>query len=210
MELLKNLQWRYATKKFDPNKKVTDIDIEKLKQVVQLSVSSYGLQLYKILIVTDKEIRRKLLPVSWGQSQIVDASHLFVFCSYTEVKDKDIDNFISQTATTRNLEVAQLKGYGDFIKSKLNEKSESELSSWLKSQTYLALSSLLNACAELKIDACPMEGFDPIAYNKILDLDSKGLSASLVAPIGFRHIEDGTQELAKVRKPLELLFDEIK
>lgn len=207
MELLKNLQWRYATKKFDTTKKVTNEDLNKLKEAIQLSVSSYGLQLYKVLIIENSEIREQLKPVSWNQGQITDASHLFVFCHYTEATDKAIDSFIKQTAETRNLDLERLNGYGDFIKSKLAEKTPEEKTSWLKSQTYLALGNLLNACAELKIDACPMEGFEPEAYNKILNLEKQGLNAAVIAPIGYRHDEDHTIGQKKVRKNIDELFD---
>lgn len=209
MELIKNLQWRYATKKFDASKKVSSNDLQKLKEVVQLSVSSYGLQLYKVLIIENSELREQLKPVSWNQSQITDASHLFVFCNYSDATPEAIDDFIKQTAKTRNLDLERLKGYGDFIKEKLNEKTLAEKTSWLRAQTYLALANLLNACAELKIDACPMEGFEPDAYNKILGLNEQGLNAAVIAPIGYRHIEDPTLSAKKVRKPLDLLFQEI-
>lgn len=207
MNLLEHLQWRYATKKFDPTKKVSSNDLEKIKQAIQLSVSSYGLQLYKVLIIENPEIREKLKPVSWNQSQITDASHLIVFCNYTDATPQVIDNFIEQTAVTRNLDLERLNGYGDFIKSKLNEKSDTEKASWLKSQTYLALGNLLNACAELKIDACPMEGFEPEAYNQILGLNEQGLNAAVISPIGYRHQEDDTAKLPKVRKSIKELFE---
>ncbi len=209
MELIKNLQWRYATKKFDTTKKVSANDLEKLKEAIQLSVSSYGLQLYKVLIIEDPELRKQLKPVSWDQSQITDASHLFVFCHYTDATPEAIDEFIIQTAETRNLDVKRLSGYGDFIKSKLAEKSTEDKTGWLKSQTYLALGNLLNACAELKIDACPMEGFEVDSYNEILNLEAEGLSASVIAPIGYRHPEDHTIGMPKVRKSLEKLFSEV-
>jgi nitroreductase len=209
MELIKNLQWRYATKKFDTTKKVSENDLNKLKEAIQLSVSSYGLQLYKVLIIENPEIREKLKPVSWNQSQITDASHLFVFCNYTDATPEAIDDFIKQTAETRNLDLESLNGYGDFIKSKLAEKSQEEKTGWLKSQTYLALGNLLSACAELRIDACPMEGFESESYNKILGLNEQGLNAAVIAPIGYRHMEDHTLGAKKVRKRLDLLFQEI-
>ncbi|GGK34281.1 NAD(P)H-dependent oxidoreductase [Yeosuana aromativorans] len=209
MELLKNLKWRYATKKFDTTKKVSSDDLEKLKEAVQLSVSSYGLQLYKVLIIENIEIREQLKPVSWNQSQITDSSHLFVFCNYIDVSDNAIDDFIKQTAEIRGLDLERLNGYGDFIKTKLAEKSQEEKTSWLKSQIYIALGNLLNACAELKIDACPMEGFEPEAYNKILNLEAQGLNAVVIAPVGYRHQEDHTIGAKKVRKPFNLLFQEI-
>lgn len=206
MKLLEHLQWRFATKKFDPTKKVSSNDLEKIKQAIQLSVSSYGLQLYKVLIIENPEIRKKLKPVSWNQSQITDASHLIVFCNYTDASSDAIDDFIKHTAKIRNQDLERLNGYGDFIKSKLAEKSDADKASWLKSQTYLALGNLINACAELKIDACPMEGFEPEAYNQILGLDEQGLNAAVIAPIGYRHKDDHTIGLTKVRKPIKELF----
>lgn len=207
MELLEHLKWRYATKKFDASKKVSTNDIKKLKEAIRLSVSSYGLQLYKVLIIENPEIREQLKPVSWNQSQITDASHLLVFCNYTDASSAAIDEFMIQTAETRGLDLERLNGYGEFIKSKLAEKTQEEKTSWLKSQTYLALGNLLNACAELKIDACPMEGFEPEAYNKILGLDKQGLNAAVIAPIGYRHHEDPAMGQLKVRKPMDILFE---
>lgn len=209
MELIKNLKWRYATKKFDPTKKVSKEDLSKLKEVIRLSASSYGLQLYKVLIIEDLEIRNKLKPVSWNQSQIVDASHLFVFCNYTDASPEAIDDFVIHTSVTRKQDLQKLKVYGDFIKSKLADKSNEEKTSWLKSQTYLALGNLLNACAELKIDACPMEGFEPEAYNEILGLEAQKLNAAVIAPVGYRHKEDYSTSFKKVRKPMKNLFVEI-
>ena len=207
MELIKNLKWRYATKKFDPSKKISNEDLAKIKEAVQLSVSSYGLQLYKILIVEDSALREQLKPASWGQTQITDASHLFVFCSYASVKNEDIDEYINLKASTQGIAPGALTGYGDFMKSKLAEQTDSEKAHWTAKQTYLALGNLLAACAELNIDACPMEGFDAAQYDEILGLSQKGLSASVVATIGYRAEDDQTQNALKVRKPLELLFE---
>ncbi|RIJ47422.1 NAD(P)H-dependent oxidoreductase [Maribellus luteus] len=210
MELIKNMEWRYATKKFDPEKKVNPTEMEKLKRAIQLSVSSYGLQLYKMLIIEDQEIRKELKPVSWDQNQITDASHLFVFCNYSEVKKEDIDAFIRLTAETRDIDYNDLKGYGDFIESKLNEKTKAQQRNWLERQPYLALSTLLMACAELKIDACPMEGFEADEYNKILGLEEKGLNACVIATIGYRIPGDNSRYIPKVRKSMDELFEEIK
>jgi nitroreductase len=209
MEFIKKQEWRYATKKFDPHQKVSEENLEIIKRAVQLSTSSYGLQLYKVLIIEDPKTREKLLPASWNQSQIVDASHLFVFCNYAEVKPHHIDQYIDLTAKTRQLNVEDLKAYGDFMKLKIGEQSNENQASWTKHQTYLALGNLLAVCADLQIDACPMEGFEAEKYNEILGLTEKGLNASLVAPIGYRSQDDNTQNLPKVRKPLELLFESI-
>lgn len=209
MEFIKQLEWRYATKKFDTNKKVSEDDLEVLKKAIQLSVSSYGLQLYKVLVIENKEIRKKLKLASWNQSQVTDASHLFVFCNYTDAKPESIDEFLNLTADIRNLSLEKLQGYGDFIKTKLEEKSAAERYYWLKSQTYIALANLLSACAALKIDACPMEGFDAEEYNSILGLRENELNASVIVAVGYRSDEDRTQDLPKVRKPAELLFQSL-
>lgn len=210
MELIKNLEWRYATKKFDPEKKIGTYELDKLKRAIQLSVSSYGLQFYKVLIIEDMEIRKQLKPVSWDQNQITDASHLFVFCNYNKVKTEDIDAFIRLTAKTRNIDYNDLKGYGDFINTKLREKTITQQTNWLERQPYLALSTLLMACAELKIDACPMEGFESDKYNEILGLKEKGLNACVIATVGYRASGDNLRHTPKVRKPMDQLFEEVK
>ena len=204
-----NQNWRYATKKFDATKKVSTEDLETLKKAIQLSSSSYGLQLYKVFIIENPEVRAQLQPVSWGQSQIVDASHLLVFANIVNVQESHIDAYVQNIADTRGLSVEDLKGYSDFMKSKIVPLPVEQKAVWTSKQTYLALGNLLNAAAELKIDVTPMEGFEPEKYNEILGLDKLGLNASLVAAIGYRHEEDATQHYAKVRKPIEELFETI-
>lgn len=206
---IENQKWRYATKKFDASKKVSTQDFETLKDAIQLSTSSYGLQLYKVFIIENPETRAKLQPVSWGQSQIVDASHLLVFANYTDIQESHIDEYVLNMAGTRGIAQEALQGYSDFMKSKILPLTKEEKSNWTSKQTYLALGNLLNAAAEMKIDVTPMEGFEPEKYNEILGLNEKGLHASLVAAIGYRHEEDATQHYAKVRKPKENLFETI-
>ena len=206
---IENQNWRYATKKFDATKKVSTEDLETLKKAIQLSSSSYGLQLYKVFIIENPEVRAQLQPVSWGQSQIVDGSHLLVFANIVNVQESHIDAYVQNIADTRGLSVEDLKGYSDFMKSKIVPLPVEQKAVWTSKQTYLALGNLLNAAAELKIDVTPMEGFEPEKYNEILGLDKLGLNASLVAAIGYRHEEDATQHYAKVRKPIEELFETI-
>ncbi len=206
---IENLNWRYATKKYNANKKVSDADLKTIKEAVKLSASSYGLQPYKVLVITDPEVREQLKPVSWGQSQITEASHLFVFCSYTNVTNEDIDAFINMTARGRGLEIETLSGYGDFMKSKLTALSPEAASVWTAKQCYIALGNLLSVCGELKIDATPMEGFEAEGYDKVLGLSDKNLQAVVVAAVGYRSEEDATQNYKKIRKPDNELFDEI-
>jgi nitroreductase len=203
---LDHQNWRYATKKFDATKKITTEDLNTLKEAIRLSSSSYGLQLYKVFIIENPELRAKIQPAAWGQSQIVDASHLMVFANQTIVTDADIDGYLNNVAETRNIPVTALSGYGDFMKSGIGAKSDEEKANWTSKQTYLALANLMNAAAELKIDVTPMEGFVPAKVNEILGFNELGLNAALIAPIGYRSEEDATQHQKKVRKSNEELF----
>lgn len=206
MKTIENLEWRYATKQFDSSKKVQENEIELLKRAIQLSVSSYGLQLYKVLVIEDKELRERLKKASWNQSQITDASHLFVFCNYSEVHSSDIDDYIQNASETRNIPIDLLESYRDSMAKAIANKSEVAVQNWLERQPYLAVSNLLMACAELKIDACPMEGFIAEEYNEILNLVEQKLNACVITAVGYRSEHDETQFLPKIRKPKELLF----
>jgi nitroreductase len=203
---IKNANWRYATKKFDATKKISKQDLETLKEAIRLSASSFGLQPYKVLIIENPELRAKLQPAAWGQSQIVDASQLIVFANITNFGETEIDASIANTTKTRGLPADALKGYGDFMKSKIVALPEDVRNIWASKQTYLALGNLMNAASELKIDVTPMEGFEPTRVNEILGLGKLGLNATLLATIGYRHEEDATQHYAKVRKSNEELF----
>lgn len=206
-DFIENQNWRYATKKFDATKKISVTDLEFLKEAIRLSASSYGLQLYKIFIIENPAIRATLQPASWGQSQIVDASHLFVFAHTIDVQEAHIDDYLANIAQTRNISLEAVKGYGDFMKSNLVGLPLEKKAIWTSKQTYLALGNLLNAAAELKIDVTPIEGFLADQYNEILGLTAKGYAASVVAAVGYRHEDDATQHLAKVRKSTAELFE---
>ncbi len=203
---IENQNWRYATKKFDNTKKISEKDLDFLKEAIRLSSSSYGLQLYKVLIVENPEIREKLKPASWGQTQIVDASQVIVFANYTNATPENIDEYLTNMTQTRQIPLESVAGYGDFMKNAIGAKTNDQVKVWNEKQTYLALANLLNAAAELKIDACPMEGFDATQYNEILGLNELGLNAAVVATIGYRSDDDATQNYKKVRKSNEDLF----
>ena len=205
-QFIENANWRYATKKFDTTKKVSAEDLATLKEAIRLSASSFGLQLFKVIIVENPEVRAKLQAASWGQTQVTEASHLLVFANQTSATAADVDAYLKNAVAIRNLPQGALDGYGDYMKGAISNIPEEVIPIWNAKQTYIALSNLLNAAAELKIDVTPMEGFVPAQYNEILGLDKLNLNASLVAPIGYRHEEDATQHYAKVRKSNEDLF----
>ncbi|WP_340202842.1 NAD(P)H-dependent oxidoreductase [Ascidiimonas sp. W6] len=203
---IKSLEWRYATKKFDPSKKVSSEYLETLKNAIQLTASSYGLQPYEVLIIDTPEIREKLQAASWGQSQVVDASHLFIFCNKITVQESFIDDYLNLVSSERDISIESLKEYGDFMKSKITSLSSNQQQIWTAKQVYIALGNLLSAAAELKIDACPMEGFEAEKFDEILGLKEKGLNAAVMATIGYRSDEDATQHYKKVRRSQNELF----
>lgn len=204
--VLEHRNWRYATKKYDTDKKISAQDLETLTEATRLSAASYGIQPYHIFVITDPKIREQLREVSWGQPQITDASHLIVFAHTNDFGDELIDDFMDNVSRTRNIPLEGLKGYSDFIKSKLVTLPGESKADWAARQTYLAMSNMMLAAAELKIDSSPMEGFEPEAYGTILGLSDKKLTASVVLALGYRSQEDDAQFLPKVRKSKEELF----
>lgn len=207
--LIENLNWRYATKTFDRSKTISPKDLETLKQVMQLTASSYGLQPYQILIIENKDIRSKLRAASWNQSQIEDASHLIVIANMTDFGDELVDNYIDNVVETRDVAKTDLQDYANMMKSTLSTLSREQKANWTAKQAYIVVGNLLSAAAELKIDACPMEGFSNEDYNTILDLNSKNLNASVVVTLGYRSEDDKTQYYKKVRKSETKLFTSI-
>ena len=203
---LDHQNWRYATKKFDATKKISTEDLNFLKEAIRLSSSSYGLQPYKIIIVENPELRAQIQPAAWGQSQIVEASHLIVFANRTSINENEIEDYFQNISNTRGIPADALAGYKGFLKGNVAKLSDDAANIWNSKQTYLAMGNLLNAAAELKIDVTPMEGFEPAKVNEILGLEKLGLHASLMATIGYRHEEDDTQHYKKVRKSNEELF----
>jgi len=204
--LLENLNWRYATKKFDATKKISDADLNTLKEAVRLAASSYGLQPYKVVIVENPEIREQLKAAAYGQTQITDASQLFIFANDLNAGPESVADYIKNISETRGIPVKALGGFEDMMNGVISNLSQEAKNIWTAKQTYIALGTLLSAAAELKIDATPMEGFNPAAFNEILGFDKLGLNASVIATVGYRHEEDEAQHFKKVRKSQEELF----
>lgn len=207
-QYIDSLKWRYATKKYDATKKVSAQDIELLKDAVRLSVSSVGLQPYKIFIIQDQAVKEQLAEAAGGNNKLVfaDASHLFVFANELNVGNVHVDAYVNNISTQRGVAKEAISGFGDYINGFLGTLTEEQKNIWTAKQAYIALSTLINSAALLHIDATPMEGFDAAGVNKILGLEEKGLSAAVIAAIGYRHSEDAQQHAVKVRKPHEELF----
>lgn len=209
MSLIENLKWRYATKKYDTTKKVSDEDLQIIKEAIQLTATSYGLQLYKAIIIKDQETRNKLVEASWGQKQVADASALIVLANYTSVTPENVDSYADRMSEVRGVPSEDLKGFTEFVKGSMANMSQEVQQIWTGKQTYIALGNILAACAELKIDSTPMEGFVAEKYNEILGLNDKGLNASVIIPIGYRADDDAYSALPKVRRKDEDFFIEI-
>jgi len=205
-DILKNRNWRYATKKYDSSKKVSNEDLEPFLEAIRLSASSYGLQPYHVFVITDQEIKSKLRPASWNQPQLEEASHILVFANQTDFGTELVDEYLTNVSETRNVPLENLKQYGDFMKSTLLDLPKEVKGAWTTKQVYLALGNALQAAAELGIDTTPMEGFEADKYNAILGLEDKNLNAAVVLAVGYRSEEDDTQHYAKVRKSKEELF----
>lgn len=203
---IENLNWRYATKKFDSDKKLSPETVATVLDSIQLSASSYGLQPYEIFVIEDMETREKLKEVSWNQPQITDASHLLVFANYTSINESHINSYLENISRTRNISRDDLKGLEDMLKNTVLKLSPEEQTIWTANQAYIALGNFLSAAANLRIDTCPMEGFQAEKYDEILGLKEKGLTTAVIATMGYRSEEDSMQHAPKVRKNKEELF----
>ena len=206
--ILDALEWRYAVKKFDDKASLTEQQILEVKKVFNLSASSYGLQPYKMIVVQNPELKEKLVPARFGQQQISQSAAILVFAVRTDFGMDYIDQFFKDMSTKRQIPLENLEGYKNFMKGSFANKSEDEISSWATKQVYLTMGHMLASLAALQIDACPMEGLDPQAYDKILDLDAKQLKTIVAMPIGVRAPDDASATALKVRKDLsDIIID---
>jgi len=201
-QLIGQLNWRYATKQFDATRKIPAEDLETLVTAATLSPSSIGLQLWKFAVVENAEVREKLKAASYGQSQITDASQIIVFAAKKDITEEDIDAHLRNIAEVQGVPFESLGVLrGMAVGGVIQAKTPEERGQWAKRQVFLPLGVLLTSAALMGIDACPMEGFDPAAYDEILGLDKLGYGAVAVAAIGYRSPEDKYANAPKVRFP---------
>jgi len=206
MSLVDALKWRYATKRYN-GKKIEKEQLDFILEAIQLSASSYGLQPYKVLVIENEDIRKKLLPASWNQPQIVEASQLILFTAWSKITVQQIEDFISDIAKKRSLPLESLNEYKNYILGTATNLTEEAQRTWAAKQAYIALGTGLAAAAEIKVDATPMEGFDHNQYDEILGLKEKGLNSVVLLAVGYRSEEDQFSSLAKVRKDKEAFFE---
>jgi len=206
MNLLDLMNWRYATKIFDPDKVVEEKEIDYLKKCIRLTPSSYGLQPYKVQIITDKNLKERLLPYTYNQKQIVDASHLFVFSNFTDITEEYLEYFYHLKAQVQGKKFEDFIPYMNNVLDYIKSLTKEELLEYTALQTYMALENLLVAAAEKKIDSCPIGGFIPEKYNEILEYKDKNLNTCVIAAVGYRSEKDQNQYLPKFRIPEKDLF----
>ncbi len=196
--IIDRLKWRYATKQFDPNRIISKEDWKILEQALILSPSSYGIQPWKFIVITNKELRQKLRGFAWNQAQITDASHLIVLAAKKKIEVADVDKLIEATAKARQVTIDKLDGYKNMMIGSL-VNATFDITVWTKHQVYIALGELMTSAAMMGIDVCPMEGFDSVRFDEALNLGQLGYTAAVLAPAGYRHSDDRYASTPKVR-----------
>jgi nitroreductase len=206
--LIHALNWRYATKVFDPSRRISDADLKTLEQSLVLTPSSFGLQPYRFLVVNDPGLRARLREASWGQGQVTDCSHLFVFLARKRLTEADVDHLIERTVQVRGVAPESLAGYrGIMINTLVAGPRAATVADWAARQAYIALGQFMATAALMGLDTCPMEGLDPKKYDEILGLADTPFQTVVACPVGYRAEADKYASLPKVRFPVEELVE---
>ncbi len=209
-QVLAQLQWRYAVKKFDSSKKIPADAWDVLEQSLILTPSSFGLQPWKFFVVENPALRQELLANSWNQAQVVEASHLVVLAIKKEMGDGEVDRYIQDMSDKRNVPIDGLAGLNKMIKGFMaNPDKGFTTNEWAIRQVYIAIGQFMTSAAMLGIDTCPMEGFNPAKYDEILGLTTQGYASVLVCPAGYRAADDKYATMAKVRFDRSEMIDHI-
>lgn len=202
MSILEESQWRYATKKFDPKKKVDDKLVAQIVEVARLAPTSSGLQPYKVLVITNQELKNKIVGLSYGQEIVADCSHLLVFAGWDNYTEERIDHIYNITTEAREQAPDRYKAYTDRLKAAYLNRPAAENFEHIARQSYIAFAYAIAAAAELKVDATPMEGFENKALDELLGLNTMGLKSVTILPLGYRdEANDWLVNLKKVRHP---------
>ncbi len=201
--LLAALNWRYATKKFDPSRKIPDATWAALEQALVLSPSSYGLQPWKFLVIENPALREQLKANSWGQAQVTDASHFLVLTAKTDLTEVDVERYVQSIASVRGQKRSDLQGnYDMMVGSLVKGPRHAHIKEWAKRQTYIAFGNLMTSAALLGVDACPMEGIDAAKFDELLGLPATGYITVAACALGYRAGDDKYATYKKVRYPV--------
>lgn len=201
--IIEQLKWRYATKKFDDTKILSEEKLSILKESFNLTATSYGLQPIKMVVIGNSELKEKLVPITMNQKQVRNASHVLVLCTETEMNSDYIKKYFNLVEQTRNTSRQVLSSFENFLVEEFSEKPKTAIDTWMAKQAYLALGNLLTVCALEDIDSCPIEGFEPEKYDELLGLTELGLQSVLVLAVGYRAEDDFFSGLQKVRRGID-------
>ncbi|AKD05022.1 nitroreductase family protein [Pontibacter korlensis] len=205
-KILESLEWRYASKRMNGQKVPAD-KVENILEAIRLAPSSMGLQPYTVLVIEDEELRKKIQPIAMNQPQIVEGSHLLVFAAWDDITPEHISDYISHTASVRNMPEEGLADFKNTLLSIAAKNTQEQNFVWAAKQAYIAFGTALIAAAAEKVDATPMEGFDSVALDELLSLKEQGLRSVTIMPLGYRDTEnDWLAKLPKVRRQKEKLF----
>ena len=200
-DVLTALNWRRSVKAFDADRKIEDSVWTQIEESLILTPSSFGLQPWKFVVVTDKEIRENLIPACFGQRQVADCSHLVVLSRVQNVDASHVESYIAEMKRLRSAtdeQVAPIKGRMlNFVTTKPTEFIEA----WATKQCYIALGNLMTVASTLAVDNCPMEGFEPAQVDEILGLHEKGCASVVICALGYRSADDKYAVMPKVRFP---------
>ena len=202
MALLEDLKWRYATKKYDPTKKVAQEDVDKILEAARLAPTSSGMQQFRVIVITDQELKNKIVQIAMEQQIVADCSHLLVFAAWDRYTEERIDKIYNYTTDERGLPRGRFKSYTDKLRALYLTQTAEENFIHTARQAYIGLGLAIAQAAELKVDSTPMEGFIGEELDELLGLQSKGLKSVLLLPIGYRDAEnDWLVNMKKVRNP---------
>ena len=211
MDLIQSLQWRYATKKMDPTKAVSQDKVDRILEAVRLAPTSSGLQPYEVLVVTNREVREKIKAIAHEQRQVLDCSHLLVFAAWDDYTPERINMMFDLTNEERGFVSEDWEGYRKLLLSRYPNRGAEVNFQHAAKQAYIGLCAALIAAALEQVDSTPMEGFDPDALDELLNLRSRGLRSVLILPLGYREADkDWLVSLKKVRRSRENFVTEIK
>jgi nitroreductase len=206
--LLAALNWRYAVKAFDPSARIPEDIWSVLEQSLVLTPSSYGLQPWKFLVVTDPALKAKLEPHAWNQKQVTQCSHFVVFLVKRGVNEADVDRWIARMSEVQSVPVEKLKGYKDFMMGDfVNGPRKTVVDEWATRQVYIALGNFMTSAAVLGVDTCPMEGIVPPKFDEVLGLEGSGYATVVACAAGHRSAQDKYASSPKVRYPSNTVIE---
>ena len=211
MDLLKAMNWRYATKKMDPTKKVPEDKVQRILEAIRMTATSSGLQPYEIFVVTNTEVRAKIQAVANNQAQITEGSHLLVFAAWNDYTPDRINMMFDYNNEVRGFVNEGAENYRQMLLKNYPAKGPDVNFQHAALQSYIALGTALIAAAEQEVDATPMEGFKPAAVDEILGLPARGLRSTVLFPLGYREADkDWLVNMKKVRRTNDKFITEVK